>query len=88
LTPFHCRNFDQVLRDGFGDVDHMRRKLAHVARLIYLDTGMDDALIVQARKIAHRLQIPLKVHSAGLDHVRTGLMNAIYRENVNEHTVN
>lgn len=87
LTPFHCRNFEQVVNDGFGDMDRMKHRLADFAQLVYLDTGMDEYLMADAREIAHRLGMPLTIHHVGLRHIRTKLMDAIRKGPINDHTV-
>jgi hypothetical protein len=87
LTPFHCRNFDQVVSDGFGDIERMKDQLAGTTQLVYLDTGLDEALIVNARDIALKLGMPLTVHFVGLGQLRAKLMDAIKKGSIDDHTV-
>lgn len=77
LTPFQCWNFKRIVKQGFGDLATMNKQLSGIDRLVYLDTGIDDSLILKARKIGKSLHMPLEILHVGLDSLEESLEEAM-----------
>lgn len=77
ITPFICRNFEKVVREGFGSISRMKERLTKCNRLVYLDTGLDDKLILKARREASGLGIPIEIYRVGLHNLETRLIDVL-----------